>query len=132
MYVKDNSIGIQIDLFARQTGAPPAFVFRIRALFSRKGISLREDVTPYFAALEQAFRREESIRLSATQTKENLEQLQTQLVRFNKVFQDQLNRLKDLRVSFKGKSRRTERPERRRGSLGKKRGFMVPGPKEVQ
>lgn len=59
------SIGDQIDNLATLTGAPGSFVDQVRALFTRKGISLDEDCTPYLRALEEAFIREESIRAGA-------------------------------------------------------------------
>lgn len=142
MSSRDNSIGEQVDRLARQTGASQTFVRRIRALFLNKGISLEEDATPYFTSLEEAFRREQGIRINAIQTRENLQRLQHQLLRFSRVFQEQLARLKDLRGSLNPTSSQT-------GSMGKRqyritvlssgrrapskgKGFLVPGPKEPQ
>ena len=77
--INEVSIGILIDRLAGQTGAPSSFVQRIRDLFSDKGIPLEGDSAPYLTALDQAFQRERGIRLSALQTRENLDRLQRQL-----------------------------------------------------
>jgi hypothetical protein len=61
------SIAEQIDCLARLTDAPESFVSQVRELFERKGISLDEDAAPYVRALEEAFVREESIRIGAQQ-----------------------------------------------------------------
>lgn len=90
----NNSIGAQIDRLAELTGAPTEFVARIRSLFSTKGISLDDDSAPYLSALEHAFRREQSIRVTAQQTRRHLERLQTQLAQFNDACRRQLSRLK--------------------------------------
>jgi len=66
MNFEAKSIADQIDCLARLTGAPQSFVDQVRDLFTRKGISLDEDSTPYLGALEEAFIREESIRASST------------------------------------------------------------------
>jgi hypothetical protein len=66
MNFEAKSIGDQIDCLARLTGAPQSFVEQVRDLFTRKGISLDEDSTPYLRALEEAFIREESIRVGST------------------------------------------------------------------
>ena len=95
----DNTIGGQIDRLASETGAPDSFVQRIRELFCSKGISLDGDCSPYITALEHAFRREQSIRLSALQTRENLERLQRQLDQFNQACRRQLNRMQSFRVT---------------------------------
>jgi hypothetical protein len=65
MDYEPKSIDEQIDCLARLTGAPDSFVAQVRQLFTRKGISLEEDATPYVRALEEAFVREESIRAGA-------------------------------------------------------------------
>ena len=65
MTFEPKSIADHIDCLARLTGAPRSFVLQVKDLFGRKGISLETDASPYLAALEEAFRREESIRTSA-------------------------------------------------------------------
>ena len=139
---KDNTIAGRIDVLARQSGAAPDFVERIRQLFSTKGISLEADVSPYFKALEEAFERERRLRVTALQTRQNLERLHQQLLKFNRTFKQQLERIKELRDTgrpaavttrattkqFKIIESSVERPAP--GWPGK--GFLVPGPKETQ
>jgi len=139
---KDNSIAGRLDLLARQTGAPADFVERIRQLFSNKGIALSADVSPYFKALDEAFERERRLRATAVQTRENLERLHQQLLKFNRTFKQQLERIKEMRdvgrapaTTARATARRfsvvessVERPAA--GWPGK--GFLVPGPKETQ
>jgi len=144
MATRDTSIGGQIDRLAVETGAPDEFVERIRELFSTKGISLDGDCAAYITALEHAFRREESIRMSALQTRENLERLQRQLDQFNEVCRRQLNRMQSFRVKV---GRQTpalpESVETQEievvepSSQGLKRtardrSIVVPGPKDLQ
>lgn len=141
-----DSIGERIDRLARETDAPESFVERIRALFARKGISLDEDCRPYRTALEHAFSREQSIRVHTTQTRDNLVRLQTQLTQINGVLQSQLKRLESLRNSQRVPVRgAAARPGSRRGvsirelvdrrassSNPALRGYLVPGPKDIQ
>ena len=63
MHTEAKSIRDQIDCLAKLTGAPESFVEQVRDLFTRKGISLDDDSSPYVRALEEAFIREESIRV---------------------------------------------------------------------
>ena len=63
MHFEAKSIRDQIDCLARLTGAPDSFVEQVQDLFTRKGISLDDDSSPYLRALEEAFIREESIRV---------------------------------------------------------------------
>lgn len=155
MQAKDNSIGAHIDQLAREFGAPPSFVRRIRTLFSSKGISLDDESTPYRSALEEAFRREQSIRHNARQTQENLKQLHQQLLQFNEVFRKQLTRLRNLRDTLEptataaaapgssatprprsGKVRRVLIVQNKGGRLSVQeqegKGVLVPGPKDLQ
>ena len=144
MTIEDNTIGGQIERLAGETGAPESFVERIRELFSTKGISLDCDCSPYIAALEHAFRREQSIRLSALQTRENLERLQRQLDHFNQACRRQLNRMQSFRVTF-GRQEPAlpeevetkevevvESPKSGENRASRSRSIVVPGPKEVQ
>lgn len=148
MITKDQSIGSLIDRLAGQTGAPSSFVQRIRDLFSNKGIALASDCAPYLTALEQAFRREQSIRLSALQTRQNLERLQRQLQQFNEVCRRQLSRMESMGPSF-GRQPGGTVPDdddieptevqvvevqRPAGGIQvtRSRTLLVPGPKEVQ
>ena len=62
MNFQPKSICDHIECLSRLTGAPDAFITQVKALFAKKGISLNADASPYLKALEEAFRREESIR----------------------------------------------------------------------
>jgi hypothetical protein len=144
MTIEDNTIAGQIDRLAGETGAPDSFVERIRELFSSKGISLDGDCSPYIAALEHAFRREQSIRLSALQTRENLERLQRQLDHFNQACRRQLNRMHSFRVTLgregpplpeKVETKEievVESPKDRETRTSRSRSIVVPGPEEIQ
>ena len=144
MTIQDNTIGGQIERLAGETGAPESFVERIRELFYSKGISLDCDCDPYIAALEHAFRREQSIRLSALQTRENLERLQRQLDHFNQACRRQLNRMQSFRVTC-GRTEPAlpdevetkeievvESPKTGEHRISRSRSIVVPGPKEIQ
>jgi DNA repair exonuclease SbcCD ATPase subunit len=61
------SIAEEIELLARLTDAPASFVEQVKRLFQQKAISLEEDVEPFLHALEEAFRREETIRTRSEQ-----------------------------------------------------------------
>ena len=76
MSYEPKSIEQQIDCLARLTGAPESFVNQVRQLFNSKGISLDDDAEPFVPALEEAFRREESIRCSTHRARQNLSKLQ--------------------------------------------------------
>jgi hypothetical protein len=144
MDTKGRSIGAEIARLAALTGAPGEFVERIRALFSNKGISLDGDSAPYQSALEQAFRREQSIRLSAQQTRRNLDRLQSQLSQFNEACRRQIGRLKELQgaVERREAERQPSAAQARRIQIveideralrvRRVRAVMVPGPKELQ
>ncbi len=138
------SIADQIDCLARLTCAPEAFVTQVRDLFGRKGISLAEDVAPYLAALEEAFRREESIRFNTSRARQQLSALQQHFHRLGRSYVEQLSQPKKAKsvtegsvraardrssathVTIRGDHRtlvtRTEREELP----------LVPGPEEVQ
>ena len=145
MPINEVSIGTLIDRLAGQTGAPSSFVQRIRDLFSDKGIPLEGDSTPYLTALEQAFKREQGIRLSALQTRENLDRLQRQLQQFNEVCRKQLSRMETMGSSF-GRPPGGSLPKEieltdvhvveTRGSadveVTRSRSILVPGPKDIQ
>jgi hypothetical protein len=142
--VVNNSIGGQIERLAVETGAPDAFVQRIRELFCNKGISLDCDCEPYITALEHAFRREQSIRMSALQTRENLERLQRQLDHFNEACRRQLNRMQNFRVNLgrrepalpeevETKEVEVVEPTKQSGSrTTRSRSVVVPGPEDLQ
>jgi hypothetical protein len=87
------SISEQIESLARLTGAPEPFVCQVKSLFENKGISLDEDATPYLKALEDAFRREESIRANAERARQNVARLRSTFDKLGAAYADKLSRL---------------------------------------
>ena len=88
------SISEQIDCLARLTGAPPAFVDQVKALFTTKGISFDEDATPYLKALEDAFRREETIRANAHSARQNVDRLREKFSKLGTAYALKLSRIR--------------------------------------
>jgi len=136
----------QISCLAQLTGAPQTFVMQVKELFSRKGIALDSDASPYLKALEEAFKREESIRCTTERARDNIRKLQDNFNRIGAAYVKQLAELKKLR----GGSRTASRKKKAAGDSsddvpipgGNHRSFvtppqtdnlpMVPGPKEEQ
>lgn len=106
MRYESRSIAQEIDCLARLTGAPESFVEQVRELFGKKGISLEEDVKPYIKALEEAFRREETIRFSTQRAKQSISRLQHNFQRIGRAYVEQLSQMKKLQSSLQQQSRR--------------------------
>jgi len=87
----------QIGCLAQLTGAPQTFVMQVKELFSRKGIRLDADASPYLKALEEAFRREESIRCTTERARDNIRKLQNNFNKIGKAYVRQLAELKKMR-----------------------------------
>ena len=137
----------QISCLAQLTGAPDSFVTQVRELFSRKGISLDADAGPYLKALEDAFKREESIRCTTERARDNIQRLQKDFNRIGEAYVKQLAELKKLRGGLSARSGSKEKfSSSTDGEVhipgGDHRSFvtppqsdklpMVPGPKEKQ
>lgn len=133
----------QISCLAQLTGAPQTFVMQVRELFSRKGISLDSDAGPYLKALEEAFKREESIRSTTQRARDNIKRLQTNFNRIGEAYVKQLAELKKLRSGMGAKtSKKSGGGTEVTIPGGDHRSFvtdpqsdnlpMVPGPKEKQ
>jgi hypothetical protein len=75
MDFEPKSIDEQIECLARLTGASASFVTQVKELFTRKGIPLESAATPYVKALEEAFRREESIRTTSWRARQSISKL---------------------------------------------------------
>jgi len=107
------SIADQIECLARLTGAPTTFVDQVRKLFTRKGISLAVDSSPYVKALEEAFIREESIRASTEQTRVSVASSVTDFKKIGKTYVRQLERLRRVQAGLRDKRRsgRTAAPD---------------------
>jgi len=151
MEFEPKSVAEQIECLARLTGASDAFAGQVRALFSKKGISLESDATPYVSALEEAFRREASIRSNAERARESITKLHSNFNKIGAAYVKQVEQLRkiqsglrdqtrtSMRNASRGKGKKDVRPVTIRGDH---RTYitrpqteelpMVPGPKEVQ
>ena len=138
------SIAEEIEILARLTGAPRAFVEQVRALFTSKAISLDDAVDPFLVALDEAFRREETIRASSSQARRGLDRAQENLGRVREIHREQTEHLRRARANLESSARRIresgERLEAAAYALGVRRGAyhetdaapIVPGPKDIQ
>jgi len=141
MTFEPKTLAEQIDCLARLTGAPRTFVLQVKELFSRKGISLQTDAAPYLRALEEAFRREETIRANAERARENITTLAQNFNRIGRSYVRQLEHLKKLRSGLapgaetRSKNRRSRVPRSSHEFMMKQEHDhlpMVPGPDETQ
>lgn len=139
MTFEPKSIAEHIECLARLTGASESFVGQVRVLFSNKGIPLDSDATPYLQALDEAFRREESIRNNSLRSRRHLARTRENFRKIGKAYVRQLEQnrrqaplrtarrkttLEDLSVSADHRSLVT-RPEHDHLPL-------VPGPDDPQ
>lgn len=137
----------EICCLAQLTGAPQNFVMQVKELFSRKGISLDSHAGPYLKALEEAFKREESIRTTTQRARDNIKRLQNDFSLIGEAYVKQLSELKKLRSGMVApfgttKKRLADSPEDAPIPGGDHRSFvtppqtdkfpMVPGPKGKQ
>ena len=149
MTYEPKTINEHIDCLARLTGAPESFVEQVRSLFVGKGISLESEAQPFLGALDEAFRREENVRMNNARAQESVTQLQHNFKRFGKSYTSQVKQLKQVQEKLREK---TKRLQRQSGSgagntmhvtiKGDHRTFvtkpvreelpMVPGPEELQ
>ncbi len=149
MTYEPKTISDHIECLARLTGAPDSFIDQVKSLFSNKGIDLSDNASPYLDALEDAFRREESIRCSSFRARENIAKLQQNFQKVGKAYVKQISQLKKIQSSLQEQSRRLRRASGRVRNnkthvtiKGDHRTYvtrperddlpMVPGPKEVQ
>ncbi|HEX6851741.1 MAG TPA: hypothetical protein VF139_10095 [Candidatus Polarisedimenticolaceae bacterium] len=114
-----------IEAMAAATGAPAAFVDRVRAMFVEKGISLEADAAPFEIALGDAFARQaavhDNLELARRQLgtlRERMGELESGLRRHA----TELNRLRDHLRSAKKPASST------RLVPGEHDRFLVPGP----
>ena len=95
-----------IAALASETGATPAFVEKVRALFLGRGIDLEDSSEPYTAALVEAFRRHAAMRHQVDEARGSLVRLHSSIAELGEVFSSHLVRLRALRDAL----------ERRRGT----------------
>ena len=149
MTFEPKSIADHIDCLARLTGAPRSFVLQVKDLFSRKGISLETDASPYLAALEEAFRREESIRTSARRARSSIANMHESFSKIGRSYVRQFERMRKMQTNLRGGSKRARDRRNGMGAGGSQIAIpgdhrsiitrqesddlpMVPGPKEKQ
>lgn len=143
------TISDQIECLARLTGATDSFVCQVKALFTRKGIPLEADSSPYVKALEEAFRREESIRANSQRARESISALHQNFSKVGQAYVKQVEQLKKIQSNLREQTQKLRR-DRRPGKpapqsvriKGDHRTYvtrqqrdgypMVPGPKDVQ
>jgi len=127
-----------IDRLARETGATPSFVDKVRALFLGRGIDLEDSSEPYTAALHEAFRRHAEIRHQLGEARASLATLHANIAEMGEVFQDHLIRLRALRDAIERRhaaheGHRSERSvDAPRLVPGEHDLAMVPGPEDLQ
>jgi len=120
------SIADQIDCLARLTGAPRSFVCQVKDLFSRKGIPLESDASPYLRALEEAFKREETIRTNAHRARRNLARLADNFNRIGRNYVRQLEQLRRMQSDLQARGRESAKQAAVPPPAGRRRAFMVP------
>jgi hypothetical protein len=141
---KAKSLGDRIEDLARETGASPSYVKKVRALFLKKGIPLDADGSPYQIALEEAFHRQETMRRSVSQAAESLAQIHDQLTLLGKTRAEDVAKLREIQRTLEEQHRVIQEttsllkrnPMHAAGKAVLVRGDLdlpfVPGPKSVQ
>lgn len=147
MTYEPKTINEHIDCLARLTGAPASFVEQVRSLFVGKGISLESEAEPFLSALDEAFRREENVRVNGERTQKSISQLQQNFKQFGKNYTTQIKQLKQVQENLREKTRRLQNKQGAGSTMhvtvkGDHRTFvtrpvreelpMVPGPEELQ
>jgi len=94
MDFEPKSIEQHIVCLARLTGASDSFIDQVKSLFLKKGIALDAEAEPYIHALEEAFRREESIRASSRRARQNLSQVSD---RFSRMVRDYVRKVRQMK-----------------------------------
>ena len=143
MTFEPRTIDDQIASLAQLTGATESFVGQVKELFTKKGISLGSDASPYVRALEEAFRREESIRANSQRAKESITALQQDFSKIGQAYVRQVEQLKRIQSNLRDQTNRLRRGGSEPVSETKTGGKyvtrrqsedfpMVPGPEDVQ
>ena len=128
-----------IAALADETGATPAFVEKVRALFLGRGIDLEDSSEPYATALVEAFRRHAAMRNRLDEARGSLVRLHSSIAELGEVFSSHLVRLRALRDALE-KKRGVEvvakgvavKVEALRLVPGEHDRALVPGPEEPQ
>lgn len=125
MTTDPKSIDEHIECLARLTGAPDSFVTQVKELFTRKGITLDTDATPYLIPLEEAFQREEAIRADAKYTRQSVQRLQDNFNKLRHTYTKQLEQLRSIQASLRGQTTAKQK------SSGKLRAVRIRGERHV-
>ena len=128
-----------IAALADETGATPAFVEKVRALFLGRGIDLEDSSEPYTTALVEAFRRHAAMRNRLDEARGSLVRLHSSIAELGEVFSSHLVRLRALRDALE-KRRGVEvvakgvavKVEALRLVPGENDRALVPGPEDPQ
>ncbi len=129
MINEPQTIDEHIECLSRLTGAPDSFTSQVKELFTRKGITLESDATPYVRALEEAFQREESIRHDARQARNNAAQLRNNFTKLGQTYTKQLAQLKRIQASLR--RHMSGKPDRASSASPTLRAIRVRGKKHV-
>ncbi|HJQ99287.1 MAG TPA: hypothetical protein VJ826_13320 [Candidatus Polarisedimenticolaceae bacterium] len=128
-----------IAALADETGATPAFVEKVRALFLGRGIDLEDSSEPYTAALVEAFRRHAAMRHRLDDARGSLVRLHSSIAELGEVFSNHLARLRALKDALEkreralgGTSSVTVKIEALRMVPGERDRSIVPGPDDPQ
>ena len=127
-----------IAALADETGATPAFVEKVRALFLGRGIDLEDSSEPYTTALVEAFRRHAAMRNRLDEARGSLVRLHSSIAELGEVFSSHLVRLRALRDALEKKrgvevvAKGAVKVEALRMVPGENDRALVPGPEEPQ
>jgi len=139
MDFEPKTIEEQIECLARLTGASASFISQVKELFVRKGISLHSEAAPYVRALEEAFRREERIRINSWKARQNVSQLNRHFSKLGEAYVRKVEGRTKEKRSASGSTGRKPRavsiPGDHRTYITKTQhedGPIVPGPSEIQ
>ena len=128
-----------IAALADETGATPAFVDKVRALFLGRGIDLEDSSEPYTAALVEAFRRHAAMRHRLDDARVSLVRLHSSIAELGEVFSNHLARLRALKDTLEKRERAlgrsssvTVKIEALRMVPGERDRSIVPGPDDPQ
>lgn len=91
------TLAARIDALAREHGATPAFVSKVRRLFEQKGVTLESDAAPFQDILQDTFARDATIRDSGCAALASVREWRDSMVRLESSCRANLERLNELR-----------------------------------
>ncbi len=144
MTFRPKTIEQQIDCLARLSGASESFICQVKALFTKKGIPLDSDAAPYQKALEDAFHREEAIRVTSQRARKCLVELHENFGKIGHAYVKQVEQLRKIQSNLRDQARKLRKKTDKQSVTirGDHRSYvtkpqpdslpMVPGPEETQ